>query len=104
MGVDEPIACSLDSADARSQLDEWHTVLGAAVVATERESPTVIRLRLQAPPESVSKIAALAEREVACCPFFHFAIEIDTNGLALTVTVPPDAAEVLTAFAALATA
>jgi hypothetical protein len=102
--VDEPIACSLDYADARSQLDEWHTVLGTAVTATERESPTVIRMRLRADAGSVGRIAALAEREVACCPFFRFAIEIDATGLALTVTVPPDAAEVLTAFAALATA
>ena len=79
-------------------------MLGAAVVATERESPTAIRMRLQADAETTGRIVALAEREVACCPFFRFAIEIDTTGLALTVTVPPDAAEVLTAFAALAAA
>ena len=53
---------------------------------------------------AVARIVALAEREAACCPFFRFAVEVDANGLALTVTVPPDAAEVLVAFAALATA
>jgi hypothetical protein len=102
--VDEPIACSLDADGARSQLDEWHAVLHAAVVATARESATDIRMQLRADPEVVGRIVALAQREVACCPFFRFAIEIDTHGLALTATVPPDAAEVLTAFAALATA
>jgi hypothetical protein len=101
--VDEPIACSLDADGARSQLDEWHAVLRAAVVSTERETTTLVRMRLRADAE-VARIVALAEREVACCPFFRFAIEIDTNGLALTVTVPPDAADVLVAFAALATA
>jgi hypothetical protein len=102
--VDEPIACSLDAAGARSQLDEWHKVLGAAVVSTDHESSTVARMRLRADSETVGRIAALAEREAACCPFFHFAIEIDASGVALTVRVPPDAAEVLVAFTALATA
>jgi len=102
--VDEPIACSLDADGARSQLDEWHAVLRAAVVSTEREGPTLVRMRLRADAEAVARILALAEREVACCPFFRFAIEIDANGLALTVAVPPDAAEVLVAFAALVTA
>jgi hypothetical protein len=26
--VDEPVACSLDAAGARSQLDEWHSTIG----------------------------------------------------------------------------
>jgi hypothetical protein len=99
---DPEIACSLDAGTARSQLDEWATLLGPVVVSSERRDPTTLRILLDDASE-LGRIAELSRREVACCPFFHFAIEIESTGAALTVSVPLDAVPILDAFAALVT-
>jgi hypothetical protein len=95
---DVPIACSLDQSAAERQLDEWAAVLGAAVTSSERTDPTTLRMRIDVASD-VGRIVDLARREVACCPFFGFAIEIDTAGIALVVSVPSDAVPILDAFA-----
>jgi len=77
-------------------------VLAAAVVSTERPEAQTVRMRLRPGSEQISPLVALAQREVACCPFFRFALDIDADGLAFTVTVPPDAESILDAFATLA--
>ena len=96
-----PIACTLDTGAARAQLDEWRSVLSAAVLSTHRENPSTTRMEL-APDSDLAPIVALARREVECCSFFRFAIEIDARTNTLIVSVPPDAAPILDAFAALA--
>jgi hypothetical protein len=98
---DVPIACTLDTGAARAQLDEWRSVLSAAVLSTHRDDLSTTRMEL-APDADLAPIVALARREVACCAFFRFTIEIDTHGNALIVSVPPDAGPILDAFAALA--
>jgi hypothetical protein len=100
----EPIACSLDATDARTQLGEWQAALGAAVVSVERTSAETVRMTLRPELDGITTLLGLARREVACCPFFRFAVEIDTRGAALTISVPPEAATVLDAFTELATA
>jgi hypothetical protein len=47
------------------------------------------------PEADIASIAALAQREKACCPFFSFTIEISAERLSLVVEVPDDAIEVL---------
>jgi hypothetical protein len=96
------IACSLDPGAARSQLVEWAALLTGVVVTSERPDPTTLRIRL-AEASEIGRIAELSRREVACCPFFRFAIQIDAAGAALTVSVPSDAAPILDAFAELVT-
>jgi hypothetical protein len=49
------------------------------------------------PEADIASIAALAQREKACCPFFTFTIEISADDLTLVVEVPDDAIEVLNA-------
>jgi hypothetical protein len=98
---DDPIACTLDREVARAQLGEWQSVLSAAVVSTHRDGPATTRIEL-APDCDVAPIVALARREVACCSFFRFAIEIDARANALVVSVPAEAAPILDAFTALA--
>jgi hypothetical protein len=97
-----PIACSLDAGEARAQLGEWESALRAAVVSTQRDDSTELRMQLD-PASDIGRIVALAQREVACCPFFRFAVEIDTRGLRLIVSAPPDAAAILDALQTLAT-
>jgi MerR family copper efflux transcriptional regulator len=100
--VHQPIACSLDAADRRSRLDEWQVLLSRIVTAIEWPGANRVSMRLSegAPVET---LVALAQQEVACCPFFVFSIEIDAQGIVFTASVPPDAVPVLEGFARLAT-
>jgi hypothetical protein len=97
-----PIACSLDAASARSQVDEWRTLLGALVASVEWIAPTSLRLGLRLEGDSLTDLLSLAQREVSCCPFFRFAVEVDARGVALVVAVPEDAVSILQDFARLA--
>jgi hypothetical protein len=94
-----PISCALDAGDARAQLGEWADVLRATVVSSTAAGAGAVRMQLD-PAGDIGRIVALAQREVACCPFFRFAIEIDTDGVALIASVPPEAAQILDTFAA----
>ncbi len=89
-----PIACTLQPSDARSQLGEWQELHGRAIGRTERVSPTRLELTLLPQPD-IESIIDLARREVACCPFFSFAIEIHAEHLVLAVNVPDDAIGIL---------
>lgn len=92
--IDTPIACSLTPGAARSQLDEWRKLMDWAVARTERVSPTRLELHLE-PNCELTAVVDLAQREVACCPFFAFAIDVRADGLVLVVDVPDDASEML---------
>jgi hypothetical protein len=98
--VDVPIACSLTAPAARSQLDEWRTLLATASVAAERVSPTRLSLRLRDDPGQVPPVVSLAQREKACCPFFDFTLEIEADRVTLHISVPADATEILDGFSA----
>ncbi len=99
--MDQPIACSLDAADARAQLDLWEEVLGATVASVERTALNSVRMHLKedAPTEP---LVSLAQREAACCPFFRFGLEITVDGTVFTVIVPSRAGEILDEFVKLA--
>ena len=96
----KPIACSLDESAARSQLGDWQTMFTAAVVSVEREDATTARMRLR-PETDIAGLVALARMEAACCSFFRFAIEIDSDGLAFVISVPAEAEAILDSFATL---
>ena len=65
-----------------------------AVTRTEHVSPTRLELHLE-PNCELTAVVDLAQREVACCPFFTFAIAVKADGLVLVVEVPDDASELL---------
>jgi len=96
-----PIACSLDQATARAQIDEWRSVLGAMASDVEWVQATTLRVKLRSDAGSVAELLELARREAACCTFFNFALEIDAGSLTFAVSVPPDAVPVLQDFAKL---
>ena len=91
-----PIACSLSESSARDQLDDWRQLLSDAV----RLSPTELSLPISDEPGQLEEIVALAQREKACCPFFDFLIHIEAEGVALHISVPPEAVAVLDALGA----
>jgi hypothetical protein len=92
--VEIPVACTLDPSAARAQLGEWQKLLGSAVDRPVRVSPNRLELSLL-PGSEVVSVVGLAQREVACCPFFTFTLEIGAERLVLVIEVPNDAIEIL---------
>jgi hypothetical protein len=97
-----PIACTLTVDDAATRIDEWRAVLDRSIASVHRTSPTEIVLTLRDDRAGLDDLVGLARREVACCAFFDFTLDIAVDAVALVVTVPADAAGVLDDFAALA--
>ena len=97
-----PIACTLQPNDARSQLGEWQEMLRRVVDGSERVSPNRLELRLL-PDADIVSVISLAQREAACCAFFSFTIEIQTDRVLLAVEVPNDAVEILDLLSSTAT-
>lgn len=75
---------------------EWHAVLEACVARAERTSPTRLELTL-APTCDLTAVVDLAQREVACCPFFTFVVQVRADGLVLVAEVPDGASATLDA-------
>ena len=97
-----PIACSLDDSSARAQVDEWRDVLAAGVARVERSDPETVTMVLRPDLAGLRELAALAQREKACCPFFEFTFAIDADRVRFVVSVPADATAILDQFASLA--
>jgi hypothetical protein len=95
--VDVPIACTLTPDAADERVDEWRAALGQAAAAAGRVAPARLEIRLR-PGARVAALVDLVRREVACCPFFRFTLEVDAGVFTLTVAVPPEAETVLDAF------
>ena len=92
---DVPVACALSAGDLGVRVAEWRTLLARAE-RVERPEPATMVLHLP-PRVAVGELADLCVQEVACCPFFAFQLEITETGVSLTVRVPPEAAQALTA-------
>lgn len=70
----------------------WQGIL-ASVTARE---PTDDGIRLVlAPGTPLAPVAELAAAEHACCMFFGFSLTVDTRGVALEVTAPPEASDIV---------
>jgi hypothetical protein len=93
-----PIACNLNEQAASDRREEWRAALQSSVRATSRTAPGRVDLRLADGPVAAGRLVDLARREKACCEFFTFAVEIDTEGATMVVQVPDDAAGVLDDF------
>lgn len=92
-----PISCSLEQRDARSQLDQWQKVLDRVVDRSDRVSPNRLDLSI-VPGSEIGPVISLAQRELTCCPFFTFTIEIAAERAVLVIVVPDDAVGVLDQF------
>ena len=97
-----PIACSLDASAARSQVDEWRSVLSRTVAEVQRSSPTQVTMTLREDLVGLTELVQLAQREKACCGFFEFELAIDADRARFLVSVPDEATDVLDEFGALA--
>lgn len=92
--VPPPIACTLEGDAMPDRLADWQALLRGVVERSE--IPGGVRVTFAA-GTTAAEVAALAEAEQQCCRFFGFAITVDERGLALELTAPPDAQEIVTA-------
>jgi hypothetical protein len=90
-----PIACSLDVSDQVVRAEEWRQLKTKAITRELTDEGA----RLTFAPETVAatEVAELVAREVNCCPFFTFTLEITAQHLVLTVTAPEDSVAVVAA-------
>ncbi len=96
--MDVPVACGLTDGAARAQIEEWHELLAASVIAADRVSPVELSLLLTDDLDRLKAIIGLARREKACCPFFDFSFRIEAHAVSLHIRVPEDAATLLDGF------
>lgn len=88
------IACSLSPGLVGSRVDQWSRILASATGRSE--VPGGIRVVFDRSVD-VGPLVDLAVAEQSCCSFFDFAIIIGSKGVALEVTGPAEAQEVILA-------
>lgn len=91
-----PIACTLTAAEAGDRSGEWRELVDAHVASVHR-AEGVVRLQLRPGEQSLLAAADLAAKELACCAFFTFAIEVMPDGYWLRAEAPAEAAPILDA-------
>jgi MerR family copper efflux transcriptional regulator len=91
---EEPIVCTLAPEGVTDRLADWQAVLAGATMREPIDRG--VRARF-AGDVDVAGIAALAAAEQDCCRFFTFRLTIDTDGVALEITGPPNAQPVIAA-------
>jgi hypothetical protein len=90
-----PIACTLTADLSANRIEEWRTALRTSISGVARSAPGRVELRIVDGPHHAGRLVDLARREKACCAFFTFAVEIDSQGVTMVVEVPHDAVAVL---------
>jgi hypothetical protein len=98
--LDDP-ACTLPTAERPVRLGAWRSLLGTALSATSADSLTA-EFHWPADAETAAAAADVATREVACCGFFRFGMEITDDSVVLRATVPTGHEPVVTGLLALA--
>jgi DNA-binding transcriptional MerR regulator len=88
-----PVACTLDAGEASQRVTAWGDICAGARSREARDDG--LRLRFPPDPLLAGRLAELAAREQACCPFFTFILRLDNDGLTLDVSAPVAAAGLL---------
>jgi hypothetical protein len=86
------IACTLGAESLRGRLEDWQSLLTHAVDRREIDGGVRVEFEAGVPTDELIRLVAA---EQACCQFFRFAITVDTRGIALEITAPPDARPVV---------
>ena len=88
------IACALDPGSVGDRIEDWNRILASATTRVRIEQGVRVAFSRDV---DVAALAELAAAEHTCCSFFEFRIGIGSEGLALEVTGPEDAHEVIAA-------
>jgi hypothetical protein len=74
---------------------EFDSLFAHDVLAIDRESSRRLRLELRPDPETVSRAAGLAAKEVGCCSFFAFDLAIAEGAVSMSIETAPSHEAVL---------
>jgi len=88
------ISCALHPESVGARIEDWTRALSSA--KTRGSIQNGVRIVFDRGVD-VGALASLAADEQTCCSFFHFEIGIGTDEVALEVTGPEDAQQVITA-------
>ena len=86
------IACTLPAGSMKGRISDWQSLLAHV---ERRESIDGGVRTVFAASVPIGDLMRLVAAEQACCPFFRFAITVDTRGVALEVRAPDDARSVV---------
>src|SRR3954468_23233608 len=94
MPTELPIACSLSAAELPARLAEMNDVGRSALLGVERTKTTAV-LRFRHDGETRERLAAIVAAEARCCAFLDMTLDVTGDAVALTISVPADAAPIL---------
>jgi DNA-binding transcriptional MerR regulator len=95
LGRSAEIACTLAPGDVAGRVEEWQTLLRDAVAREPIAGGW--RVHLENRPGLAARLADLAANEQQCCSFFAFAVRLTGAGVALEVTAPDEAQDLVAA-------
>jgi hypothetical protein len=85
------IACLLEPDAARDRLVALGDLVGEGTTMSRSRDALAIRIERRGRPRLDADVAAWAEAEKACCPFFGFALASEPNAVTLRISVPAGA-------------
>ena len=88
--TDTPIACTLDAASYPKRLADIRALMTRALKSARREGAS---LHLAFDPAARADVEDMVRKEQACCAFLDFQTTQANGEIALTITVPPRAAD-----------
>lgn len=83
-----PQACTLPTVEQPLRRAEFDELFAGARKVTRRDETTAV-LELEPTPEVAARAAELAMREVGCCSFFTFTLQVATDTVGLAIGVVP---------------
>jgi hypothetical protein len=95
-----PEACTLPTVERPLRVSEFAVLFATATEGVTRTSTTRVTVTL--PLASLEAARDLAAREAACCSFFNFTTIADGDHTTMTIEVPEQHADILTALTNLA--
>lgn len=95
-------ACTLPTPDRPLRLAEFDALFAEAVRRVERDGD-VVHLRMSGAAGLRERVRDLSARESQCCSFFEFGLAGSDADLVLTISVPAERRDILSALADRAT-
>lgn len=92
-------ACTMPTAERPLRLAEFDALFAETVRSVAYEQD-LVRMHLTGATGLRARVRDLAERETACCSFFTFVVDGESDDLMLEVSVPPEHRDILKALAA----
>lgn len=91
-------ACTMPTAERPLRLAEFDALFAETVRSVAHEND-LVRMHLSGAAGLRDRVRALADRETACCSFFSFVVDGESDDLMLEVSVPPEHRDILKALA-----